>query len=226
MLSFAVILDPRYKLQSVEFCYSKLYKQEAISMAKNLRDRLYDIFEEYKNSTSDIYNMVEVASSSGGVRGHYDKHDDFSSFETYTTQLIGSDSSKSQLDLYLEETRLNHRFHEDLNVVGYKLQCEEFCYSKLYKQEAIFMATNLRDKLYGIFEEYKNSTSDIYNMVEVASSSSGVRGHYDKHDDFSGFEKYTTQLIGSDSSKSQLDLYLEETRLNHRLHENLNVIGY
>ncbi|KAK9987421.1 hypothetical protein SO802_032372 [Lithocarpus litseifolius] len=68
VLSFAVILDPRYKLQCVEFCYSKLYKQEAISMAANLRDTLYGIFEEYKNSTSDICNVVEVASSSGGVR--------------------------------------------------------------------------------------------------------------------------------------------------------------
>ena len=58
MLSFAIILDPRYKLQCVEFCYSKLYKQEAISMVANLRDTLYGIFDEYKNSTSDICNMV------------------------------------------------------------------------------------------------------------------------------------------------------------------------
>ena len=119
VLSFAVILDPRYKLQCVKFCYSKLYKQEAISMAVNLCDTLYDIFEENKNSTSDICNMVEVASSSGGVHGHYDRHDDFSSFETYASQLIGSNSSKSQLDLYLEETRLDHRFHEDLDVMEY-----------------------------------------------------------------------------------------------------------
>ena len=127
VLSFAVILDPRYKLQCVEFCYGKLYKQEAISMAANLRDKLYDIFEKYKNSTSDICNMVRVAfcnmvrvaSSSGGVCSHFDRHDDFSAFETYTSQLIRSDSSKSQLDLYLEETRLNHRFHEDLDVMGY-----------------------------------------------------------------------------------------------------------
>ena len=103
VLSFAVILDPRYKLQCIEFCYSKLYKQEAISMAVNFRDTLYGIFEEYKNSTSDICNMVEVASSSGGVRGHYDRHDDYSGFKTYRSQLIGSNSSKSQLDLYLEE---------------------------------------------------------------------------------------------------------------------------
>ena len=119
VLSFAVILDPRYKLQCVEFCYGKLYKQEAISMAANLRDKLYDFFEEYKNSTSAICNMVGVASSSGGVRGHYDRHDDFSGFETYMSQLICSDSSKSQLDLYLEETRLDHRFHEDLDVMEY-----------------------------------------------------------------------------------------------------------
>ena len=119
MLSFAIILDPRYKLQCVEFCYSKLYKHEAISMATNLRDTLYGIFEEYKNSTSDICNMVEVASTSGGVHGHYVRHDDFSGFETHKSQLIGSDSSKSQLDLYLEEARFDHKLHEDLNVMGY-----------------------------------------------------------------------------------------------------------
>uniref|UniRef100_A0A7N2MC40 Uncharacterized protein n=1 Tax=Quercus lobata TaxID=97700 RepID=A0A7N2MC40_QUELO len=87
------------------------------------------------------------------------------------------------------------------------------------------MATNLRDTLYGIFEDYKNSTSDICNMVEVASSSGGLHGHYVRHDDFFGFETYKSQLIGSDSSKSQLDLYLEEARFDHKLHEDLNVIG-
>ncbi|KAL0002028.1 hypothetical protein SO802_015809 [Lithocarpus litseifolius] len=90
-------------------------------MVANLRDTFYGIFEEYKNSASDICNMVEVTSSSGGVHGHSDRHDDFSSFETYTSQLIGSVSSKLQLDLYLEETQLDHRLHEDLNVMGWPL---------------------------------------------------------------------------------------------------------
>ena len=71
------------------------------------------------NSTSDIRDMVEVASNSGGEHGCYDTHDDLSGFETYASQLIGSNSSKSQLDLYLEETRLNHRIHKDLDVLGY-----------------------------------------------------------------------------------------------------------
>ena len=93
MLSFIVILDPKYKLQCVEFCYGKLYKQVAILMAVNLHDKLYGIFEEYMNSTSDIKDMVEVASSSGGKRGRYDRHDDFSGFETYTSHLTGSNSS-------------------------------------------------------------------------------------------------------------------------------------
>ena len=88
------------------------------------------------------------------------------------------------------------------------------------------MAANLHNTLYGIFEEYKNSTSDICNMVEVASSSGGMRGHSVRHDDFSGFETYKSQLIGSDSSKSQLDLYLEEARFDRKLHEDLNVMGY
>ena len=57
--------------------------------------------------------------SSGGVCGHYVRHDDYSGFETYNSQLIGSDSSKSQLDLYLEKARFDHKLHEDLNVTGY-----------------------------------------------------------------------------------------------------------
>ena len=40
VLSFVIILDPRYKLKCVEFCYGKLYKQEAIFMVANLRDKL------------------------------------------------------------------------------------------------------------------------------------------------------------------------------------------
>ena len=88
-------------------------------MTMNLHDKLYGIFEEYMYSTNDICNMVEVASSSGEMHGHYDRYDDFSGFETYTSQLIDSNSSKSQLDLYLEETRLDHRFHEDLDVMGH-----------------------------------------------------------------------------------------------------------
>ncbi|KAF3964790.1 hypothetical protein CMV_010963 [Castanea mollissima] len=53
--------------------------------------------------------------------GLYDRHGDFFGFETYVSQLIGSDSSKSQLDLYLEEAQLNHRIHEDSNVLGFLL---------------------------------------------------------------------------------------------------------
>ena len=46
------------------------------------------------------------------------------------SQLIGSDSSKSQLDLYLEGTRLDHRFHEDLDVMGY-WKSHSNCFPKL-----------------------------------------------------------------------------------------------
>ena len=39
MLSFADILDSKYKLQYVELCYGKLNKQVAVLMAMNLRDK-------------------------------------------------------------------------------------------------------------------------------------------------------------------------------------------
>uniref|UniRef100_A0A2N9IRW0 BED-type domain-containing protein n=1 Tax=Fagus sylvatica TaxID=28930 RepID=A0A2N9IRW0_FAGSY len=90
------------------------------------------------------------------------------------------------------------------------------------------MATMLRDKLYSAFEEYVQSTpSNIGNVVETTSSSGGMgSGRYDKRDDLSGFDTFESELVGSMSSKSQLSLYLEESRHDHRIHVDLDVLGF
>jgi hypothetical protein len=121
VLSFVFIFYSRYKLQCVKFCYKRIYGVYATTIVSMLRDKLYSAFEEYFQSTiSNIGNVVETTFSSGGMcSGRYDRGDDLSGFNTFESELFGSMSSKSQLSLYLEESRHDHRNHGDLDVLGY-----------------------------------------------------------------------------------------------------------
>ncbi|XP_059635034.1 zinc finger BED domain-containing protein RICESLEEPER 2-like isoform X1 [Cornus florida] len=105
LVVLAVVLDPCYKLEFVEFCYSQLYSLE---MVENLRKKVMDtfnrIFSEYakfhaftssSSGTSNIANEVGV--DDGNVE------DDFSSL--YMKRKIQKESftPKSEVEKYLEE---------------------------------------------------------------------------------------------------------------------------
>ena len=47
ILAMAVVLDPRYKLQYVEFTYKKLYGSSFAVHSDRLREKLHDLFSEY-----------------------------------------------------------------------------------------------------------------------------------------------------------------------------------
>ena len=64
VLSFGIILDPRYKLQFVEFCFSKLDGATYQERSKMVCDKLYSLFEEYTNSTNNT--SLDASSSSRG----------------------------------------------------------------------------------------------------------------------------------------------------------------
>ena len=118
VLSFAVILDPRYKLQFVEFSYRQLYGTNGTKMMMDLRDKLYSLFDGYLHTTNyEAHNMVENASSSGANEKVRDA--DIAGFDTFESQISGSIDSKSQLDMYLEETQVDHNTHMDLEILQY-----------------------------------------------------------------------------------------------------------
>ncbi|WOL13646.1 zinc finger BED domain-containing protein RICESLEEPER 3 [Canna indica] len=51
-LAIAVILDPRYKLEFVEFAYGKLYGNDGETHFSRIRRRLFDLFNEYLHKSS------------------------------------------------------------------------------------------------------------------------------------------------------------------------------
>lgn len=52
VLSFAIILDPRYKHQFVEYAFEKLDPNTVLSKMKDLGDKMYVLFEEYLHESS------------------------------------------------------------------------------------------------------------------------------------------------------------------------------
>ena len=54
LLAIAYVLDPRYKIQFVKFCYDRLYGNDSREFEK-VRSKLFSLFNEYA-SKSEIRN--------------------------------------------------------------------------------------------------------------------------------------------------------------------------
>ncbi|KAJ0477257.1 putative transcription factor/ chromatin remodeling BED-type(Zn) family [Helianthus annuus] len=111
ILSFAVVLDPRYKFKVVEFCFKKLKMTDEVCKTKldiilkgihKLYDKKYGILSRINSSTTESSNIC------------VDTLDDLDGFESFTSEFEGE---KSQLDMYLEEPELNYK--EELDVLQY-----------------------------------------------------------------------------------------------------------
>ncbi|XP_057972747.1 zinc finger BED domain-containing protein RICESLEEPER 2-like [Malania oleifera] len=65
VLAFAIILDPRYKLQFVEFCYSKIDSSTSRQKLNLLRQKLYSLFQDYANKSKS--SLKSTTPSTGGT---------------------------------------------------------------------------------------------------------------------------------------------------------------
>ena len=62
LLSHAIVLDPRYKLRFVEYCFSKIY-DDVDYHVENVRNIMFELFEKYKGNSS-----IQKISNVGGCR--------------------------------------------------------------------------------------------------------------------------------------------------------------
>ncbi|KAF7835614.1 zinc finger BED domain-containing protein RICESLEEPER 2-like [Senna tora] len=75
VLSFAIILDPRYKLQLVEYCFQKIYGSNGESKVLEVRHKLYLLYNEYLSSELST-NHSSLATTYSNSQGQLDATDE------------------------------------------------------------------------------------------------------------------------------------------------------
>ncbi|XP_010678442.2 zinc finger BED domain-containing protein RICESLEEPER 2 [Beta vulgaris subsp. vulgaris] len=119
ILSCAAILDPRYKVKFVEYCYMKLFGpanfEDRVSKVVNT---LYCLFAEYKRQSLH-FSSPAVGSSSVNTNfvGGDDEGDMFGDYDQFLSSTSRSQGNKSELDLYLEE--LSYDLNSELDVLEF-----------------------------------------------------------------------------------------------------------
>ncbi|KAL4554094.1 hypothetical protein LXL04_037284 [Taraxacum kok-saghyz] len=127
ILAMAVVLDPRYKLQYVEFTYKKLYGSSFAVHSDRLREKLHDLFSEYITeplmssrtstvpaaATRDTSKVVHENKDTVLTKSMRDMLKEFKAYGSIEFVL----SQKSQLEMYLDEPTSD--IGEDLHVLSF-----------------------------------------------------------------------------------------------------------
>nr|GEV96817.1 zinc finger BED domain-containing protein DAYSLEEPER-like [Tanacetum cinerariifolium] len=99
VLAIAVVMDPRFQMQFVDFSFAKIFGDEAASYINIVDEGIHQLFLDY---------------AAGGVTGHLSNGDGHGlgliDFEDFSMK-SASQQSKSELDQYLKESLLP-RIHE------------------------------------------------------------------------------------------------------------------
>ncbi|KAM0058901.1 putative transcription factor/ chromatin remodeling BED-type(Zn) family [Helianthus debilis subsp. tardiflorus] len=113
ILSFAAILDPRYKVKLVEYCFSKLNMtfKEREEKLKRIVDGMHKLYDkEYNIQSKTMHDsLIPESSNVGG-----NMLDELDGFDTFLSQYKVVDNEKSQLTLYLEEPSVDRKVELDV----------------------------------------------------------------------------------------------------------------
>ncbi|XVE57906.1 hypothetical protein DITRI_Ditri04bG0127900 [Diplodiscus trichospermus] len=110
ILAIAVILDPRYKLQFVNWSYKKLYGNDSTNF-KLVKDSLNALYNEYAislNANISVKESSSVGSSDqvgNAMNVSASQNDAWKEFDYFDVE-YGANVRKSQLQLYLDEPRV------------------------------------------------------------------------------------------------------------------------
>lgn len=103
VLSCAAILDPRYKVKLVAYCYAKLYGEDGEQRVNTIVSTLHKLFDEYMERGTSSSLRTSSGCVLGANEGNRMVDDGFEDYDTFQGMTYGSQLLKSQLDLYLEE---------------------------------------------------------------------------------------------------------------------------
>ena len=109
LLSCAAVLEPRFKLERVEYCYEKLYGETyAKEMISRIKITLFDLFDEYNGvacgpTSPTLATILGMTNVSHDVGCDKDQMDDTLEYKMFFSKKRKVDNDKSELELYLEE---------------------------------------------------------------------------------------------------------------------------
>ncbi|XP_074351936.1 zinc finger BED domain-containing protein RICESLEEPER 2-like [Apium graveolens] len=109
ILAIAVIFDPRYKTQFVEFCYKMLYGEDSEQIGK-LHRALKAVFDLYKDKIPSYSTTSEEFASNSFHNEGNDVLKEFDAMDEEDSVAL----EKTELDKYLEEKRLNRNLEIDI----------------------------------------------------------------------------------------------------------------
>ncbi|XP_042018987.1 zinc finger BED domain-containing protein RICESLEEPER 2-like [Salvia splendens] len=116
VLTIAVVFDPRYKLQFVDFFYKKLYGPNSRQFS-SVKEKLFSLFEDYCKFYNDKFDIDKNENSTAsGQNCDFTNADLMAVVEEFNSLDVkfGLSQQKSQLELYMEEKRLNVKSNLDI----------------------------------------------------------------------------------------------------------------
>nr|GMD40798.1 zinc finger BED domain-containing protein RICESLEEPER 2-like [Ipomoea batatas] len=125
VLAFGAIFYPRIKLVTLEHLYEELENdtikvQDMISRVKTKLNKLFSAYADVVTPRPSQPRFSQVSSSSmqrEGVGKSKGKRA-FEAIKKYDSQSVKT-IGKSELDIYLEEPKLEYAYYEDLNILDY-----------------------------------------------------------------------------------------------------------
>ncbi|TXG55742.1 hypothetical protein EZV62_017055 [Acer yangbiense] len=118
VLSCAAILDPRYKVKFIEYCYTKLYRFDAQQHVGKIVRTLFSLFDEYLKSSACSSRITGI---SVNVSNDKEDNDEFEDYKTFRSSLFRAEEEKSELDRYLEEP--SYDLNSEIDVLEYWKSC-------------------------------------------------------------------------------------------------------
>ncbi|XP_045822991.1 zinc finger BED domain-containing protein RICESLEEPER 2-like isoform X4 [Trifolium pratense] len=117
VLALGAVLDPRMKLSTLAYCYSKLDASTCERKLQDVKSKLYMLFDQYssKSTSSGVHRTIQDQSSSVPLQKSLSDRV-FDELKVHHQQLV-TETGKSQLDIYLDESNLDFRCYEDMDVL-------------------------------------------------------------------------------------------------------------
>ncbi|URE42817.1 hypothetical protein MUK42_25969 [Musa troglodytarum] len=112
VLAISVVMDPRFKMKLVEFSFAKLYGEDSGRYIKVVNDSIHELYLEYVSQPLQLMPAYVDRGEANHMNGNDNNPpatpnstgDGLLDFDVYLSEMAVNQSTKSELDQYLEES--------------------------------------------------------------------------------------------------------------------------